>query len=1465
MKLKILSIVVLYFLLTLPLTLNPLPCLHSAPLQVTDLVTTDGFRRVTLNWSAPYDASASTPASQYEIRVSTYRILVSTLDWADSSTSTGTGHPYRILINTSTSAGFWETYAVTGLTNGKLYYFAIRSSTDGINLSGMDSSSPEPAAEPQNNQPEPFSVISPKDGNLVFSSTPTLIWNAANPGYTSGLLLEESQGDYISRYTVYYTTDSSLLNPTIKTGVGTADNITTTFFVTPALMENTTYYWRVRAYDSENAQKDSSYDSSANRFIVNAINEPPVAVTPLAPPNTGYVSKSETIDFDWSDSSDSDPGFPGNFTYTLMFSTTGPKETNPGSFWAAVSCITASNYQFISSAAYTLASPTTAYLLENATYWWYIATVDSTSLTASATYSWRFLVDRFEDAPTNYYQVYPVTGTVVYTPTPTFIWGNPPFDPDPGDILQFEVTISTTPDVTDYNSVFPYYIKMLDYPLNTLTTGPLLENTSYWWRVAVKDRVWSYSIFTSTEMFIVDGVITPPASFNLQFPQNQSSTSTLKPYFDWSDSSTQEPKRTFTYTILLSTDDFASYTSSAGLTSSSYQPSANFLDEKKYWWKVKAVDNRLAETYASQTTYWFIINTTTEPPNAFNLLVPTNTAVMNPMKLYFDWDNSTVTDLEDSIQSYTIQFSTSSDFVTSFSSAGLTVSSWTAPYSFTNDTTYYWRVNAFGLYGSTCSFQTWTFITSATFNLVTPLNATDVNPLKVTFDWEDYPNPGSPVTSVNYDLFFTSYSDFSTSYSFSGITYSSFTLPYSLENNVTYYWRVRAVQSPMYESSASSMTFSNQPFWTIITRSSFNLLSPLNTTTTSYLKVSYDWTDFVDPDLTDAISFKYELQYTADGSFASYISSGGLSSSSLAISSALINNTIYFWRVKAVVSPVAPGANADIYSVESYWWFRAENLSPSGFSVTAPVSNSIVTSSTLTVNWNAATDTEGDSVVYTVIYSTDSSFNVKVTSSSISNLSLQMPASSMIENARYYLKVEARDVWQNLIQTPTIYFYVNAISQAPSTFTLISPQSGTGWSYPTLVWEGAFDLDPSDVVSYDLWYSTDSSFVFKEVISGITTTYYYISQELSGYSTYFWKVKAYGSSDLQSVYTFSNSTFSFYIVAQTPGSPLNLKGVLSDDRSAITFSWSAATRNTDGTDMSNLSGYRLYRSDTFAGLETASYFAAVSSYVLTYTETNITGSYFYSVRAVNKFNVVSPMSQSVYIDPSALSNYKVFWSETKDVTIRIPKTSYDAMLSSVGSVNVTITRVPSQESGSVYRVYDITVKESTFEVRTFSELLLIDFDYSGISVSDIQQLGVSKYNGVEWIRLPSELDRVEKVLKIKTKSLSKFRVELLSASGEFTLYNWPTKARIITPDGDGRNDVFEFYFTNPLNNAVSGRIYSFTGDYVADISVDTSQMVLSWDGKDSAGSKVAPGIYIYQIKVEGALSKIINGTVVVAR
>lgn len=89
--------------------------------------------------------------------------------------------------------------------------------------------------------------------------------------------------------------------------------------------------------------------------------------------------------------------------------------------------------------------------------------------------------------------------------------------------------------------------------------------------------------------------------------------------------------------------------------------------------------------------------------------------------------------------------------------------------------------------------------------------------------------------------------------------------------------------------------------------------------------------------------------------------------------------------------------------------------------------------------------------------------------------------------------------------------------------------------------------------------------------------------------------------------------------------------------------------------------------------------------------------------------------------------------------------------------------------------------------------------------------------------------------------------------------------RLVTPNGDKKNDTFIFKFYNPRQAAVTGRIFNIKGVQIASMKlIDTSVMnsfySLEWD--PNSGGKAPGGVYLYQVISE---DKVYKGALTVIR
>ena len=920
------------------------------PAAITNLtVASSGFKHLVVSWTAPYDIA---PTS-YAIHISSYRVIVTTSDWSDNSSSPN--YPYRIYWATTTSVGQTEFLTITGLVNAQSYFLAIRSSTDGLDWSDLDTTSPEPWGSPVNSAPTTVVGHSPGDGSIVNTSTPTLSWSAASAGSN-----DANYGDYIQSYTLWYSTMS---NFNIKSVV---ENIPSNSYITPTLNENTTYYWRVYAVDSAGLVSETVL---TRRIIVNAVNSPPANFS-LTYPVTSEIINTDLPTFQWTGSLDIDPG--DSVTYTLIYST---------------------DVNFSATASTTIANLTNNYsnptgpLIENARYYWYVKAIDQNGAYTLSNTTETFWVNVVNNPPQDFCQISPASSTIILIAQPTFYW-QVAIDPDPQDSVSYTIIYSSSDPTLSVNYNYAsglttnYYLS----PIN------LVEDATYWWKVQATDTK-PQTIETAIWSFVVNAINNPPNNFNLTAPSGTITTDLPTLYWQAATDPDNDP---ITYNLYYSTSsDFSVFTSSLNLTTNQLTITSPLTENATYYWKVIAFDNYLNSTTVNQT-FIMRINTTPENPWPFNLLSPTNGQALSTLYPTLSWQATTDPDPDDFVQNYVLYYSSNINFVP-LNSIIVATTYYNFSLPLNNHSTYYWSVQAVSAisgnrFSSTTNYFLITNLAPNNFNLLSSSGI--INNLNPTLGWQAAVDPDDdPVT---YTIYYTTDASFAVASSSSGLTSTNYTPP-SLLENTTYYWKVLA-SDPLNNSTWSNI-------FKLITNAlseppdDFNLISPKNINIFSR-RPQLNWSATSDPDPGDSV-VSYTLYLWKEGT-APTVYADGLTQVGYTLSSDLDLFSTYYWNVSATDT-----LGLKKFSTTSYFYI-AGVLQP------APVNCTLtVFASSLTLTWPAvSTYSDGSSATIAgyAIYRAASLSDLYTTNLTtfVAPTQLSWTDTSTAARSLYYL-VRARD------------------------------------------------------------------------------------------------------------------------------------------------------------------------------------------------------------------------------------------------------------------------------------------------------------------------------------------------------------------------------------------------------------------------------------------------------------------------
>jgi hypothetical protein len=386
--------------------------------------------------------------------------------------------------------------------------------------------------------------------------------------------------------------------------------------------------------------------------------------------------------------------------------------------------------------------------------------------------------------------------------------------------------------------------------------------------------------------------------------------------------------------------------------------------------------------------------------------------------------------------------------------------------------------------------------------------------------------------------------------------------------------------------------------------------------------------------------------------------------------------------------------------------------------------------------------------------------------------------------------------------------------------------------------------------------------------------------------TYYYRVASVDFGGYESL----TSTVSALPFAPSPMEPLGLSVV--SNSTSTTLSWSPVTRYDDGTPFvstaapvaDELQGYRVMRSTTacaqsFVQLSTMNFSST------TLTDASMGLNYLYRVYSFN--------TQGISANPVTLSALgdRGFYLDDCDSGMVMDATVAPLLSAATnglgGDVRIVATRRPQDVGGAVFQSAEWKAYlNGVSELRNFAwpkpVRLTLRFETdgagapvpstsayapsaapaAGAAAASSAHLGMYWYNGGEFKKMYGRVDQNAQTVSIETPNLGVYQIRSLLRPGGavFDLSN--ISGRVITPNGDGLNDVVIFTYDPGLANArAEGRIYDVQGRHVADMTPGLVPNTLTWDGRMN-GRPASGGVYVYRITGDG---KTFTGTVVVAK
>ncbi|MCB2200245.1 carboxypeptidase regulatory-like domain-containing protein [bacterium] len=496
-------------------------------------------------------------------------------------------------------------------------YWRVRATdSDGFTLWANDDSTGVSFTLDSYSPPMEFDLLRPLHGATCSSLDTTLVWNRTS----------DPDPYDTPHYDVWLDTLENF-----STSWLVADSSADTTLAINNLLDDHTYYWTVRATDSNTSGTWSSDTLMFQTFQPEA----PLAFELLAP-DDGSMVQQDTVTVSWHGTSDPDPD--DTFLYEVEWSTSGSFEvsysgTTQDTFFTITDLMDAVTSGFSGNeeasslqrlSTHSQREPRSGIrdrklssgsvkstdqrggntraldeLPDDNTIYWRVKAVDSSGMETSASdgASWSFTVDLYQ-SPSLFSQLAPVNGDTLWATDATLVWSSSS-DPDPYDTPHYDVWLDT---LEDMSTAWLMADSLAD---TTFSLTSLLDIHAYYWTVRATDSN-SSGTWTSDIYSFYTSISEPPLPFSLLSPDSGSVLDTLVYTFFWEETTDPDPREEVTYLLSLSlAEDFEDTMSVYYIANTNdYFPVPYLRDDSDYWWRVIASDD-LGNTMISSEIWTF--------------------------------------------------------------------------------------------------------------------------------------------------------------------------------------------------------------------------------------------------------------------------------------------------------------------------------------------------------------------------------------------------------------------------------------------------------------------------------------------------------------------------------------------------------------------------------------------------------------------------------------------------------------------------------------------------------------------------------------------------------------------------------------------------------------------------------------------------------------------------------------------
>ncbi len=408
-------------------------------------------------------------------------------------------------------------------------------------------------------------------------------------------------------------------------------------------------------------------------------------------------------------------------------------------------------------------------LNDNSTYVWRARSFDGALY--SAWTNGRFFVNLFNDPPDSFNLTSPVPNAEVSTAQPTLTWTNSS-DKD-GDTLTYSVTVYKDAALSQIVGSGVDLAQGVNGNTSWVVTTPLLNRGKYYWRVVAKDALGAQTP-TPARPFVVNTGNAAPTTPGIVSPAVGGQSTVANTALTIQNSiDADNDLISYVFEIdALNTFDTGDKRSSGQVVQSTGGQTAwtatNLVENKRYWWRVKAQDGRSESAWVVGD---FLMNAVNDAPPAPTVNNPGNgawSATQQPSLIA-----NPVVDPEGEVVRY--QFQVYKDAaLTLLATEGTSPNTgWIVPLQLKDKTTHWWRVRALDasnaaspwsattlLYISTAPYQDPTIALTAPATAVVPetVNTPGGVRKQVTIRWEGNDPNIEPTVALYYSNVKTGFS-----------------------------------------------------------------------------------------------------------------------------------------------------------------------------------------------------------------------------------------------------------------------------------------------------------------------------------------------------------------------------------------------------------------------------------------------------------------------------------------------------------------------------------------------------------------------------------------------------------------------------------------------------------------------------------------------------------------------------------